>query len=161
MFILQYERMSFDQDLQIVLADVYMAVDGETVVDEPLCIDVGLPALLASCMQNAVPDRWAPAAEWQQAPFMVCGCGDPECRAYCFVVEHVDDQTLRLTEVEQHADGTLRELDAYIVSKKQYREQVLQIAEHFLQFVKKIDYKPYFKETLSIIRQWVDKVRQS
>jgi len=54
---------------QIILADVKLEIENNVWIDEPLCIDVGLPALLLSAIEATAPNRWAPAAEWQKMRF--------------------------------------------------------------------------------------------
>jgi hypothetical protein len=91
MLLLSLKKWSFDADLQIIHADVKLIIEGQILIDEPLCIDVGLPALLLSACEATEPNRWASHLEWQRMPFFVCGCGDAECRGFSFVVKHVDE----------------------------------------------------------------------
>ena len=43
---------SLDKDLQIIQADVLLAVDDNIIIEEQLCIDVGLPAFLHSALHD-------------------------------------------------------------------------------------------------------------
>ncbi|WP_163859430.1 hypothetical protein [Paenibacillus elgii] len=152
-FLLTCSNWSFDADLQIVHADVKLEIDGETLIDEPLCIDVGLPALLLSVHEDVEPFRWAPADEWQRIPFFCCGCGDPECRAFSFIVRHKADRWLELTEVEEREGRSPRELGTYDIDWSDYAKQVREIGETFLRFVEHLDYRPYFKDTVETVKR--------
>jgi hypothetical protein len=144
---------SLDSDLQIVHADVYMEADGETLIDEPLCIDVGLPALLLSAREDIVPDRWAQAECWQRMPFFICGCGDPECRAYSFIVKHRPEEgQVELIEVEEKPLQSPRELARYTVPLDVYAAQVKSVGTEFLRFVEGLDYRPYYKDTVETVK---------
>jgi hypothetical protein len=105
LFSLQCSNLSWDADLQIIHADVLLCVDGEVLIDEPLCIDVGLPALMYSVNEDVEPNRWAAPEEYDRMPFFCCGCGDPECRAYSFRVRHIDVSHLELAELEERDGG--------------------------------------------------------
>jgi hypothetical protein len=159
MFVLNVDRMSFDKDLQIIQADVRVEVDGEVIIDEPLCIDVGLPALLYSCFEPTLPNRWAPAEQWQRIPFFVCGCGDPECRAYSFRTRPLDESTMEWTAVDETETGTFRVHETYRFSLTEYREQVLRVGEAFLSFVEMLDYRPYMQQTVPVVRRLVEQLR--
>lgn len=54
---LRIEKLAFHEPLQIVQAEVKLDIDGVEVINEPLCIDVGLPALLLSACSNTKPNR--------------------------------------------------------------------------------------------------------
>lgn len=151
---------SHDKDLQIIQADVFMAVDDSIIIDEPLCVDVGLPAFLYSVLQDTTPNRFAPAEEWQRMPFFVCGCGDPECRGFSFVVRHLSDEQVELASVEERTNGTYRELETHIVSNMTYSKQVLAIGETYLQFIKDLDYRPYFGDTVKVVEDLVHQIHQ-
>lgn len=161
MFELKAERLSFDAGLQIVQADIRLVIDGETVVDEPLCLDVGLPALLASGLENTSPHRWAPPAEWRKMPFFVCGCGDPECRAYSFRVRHLDAERAEWTLVEESEDGSFREQESYVVDLSECRAQLVELGERFLRFVEPLDYRPYFPDTVPVVRELTERLKRS
>lgn len=161
MFQLQVGRMSFDEGLQIVQADVALAIDGDSVIDEPLCIDVGLPALLLSGLEPTSPYRWAPADEWRRMPFFVCGCGDPECRAYSFRVRHIDDKRAEWTLVDEAEDGTYREQETYAVPLGECRERLIELGETFLDFIGALDYRPYFTETVPVVRELVERLKKA
>lgn len=162
MFELQVEGMSFDSGLQLVQADVRLRLNGETVIDEPLCIDVGLPALLLGALEDVTPYRWAEAAQWERIPFFVCGCGDPECRGYAFTVRHRNEEEAIWAHVDEDPDdGTIREHDAYAVPLRQCREQLLELGERFLAFVAPLDYRPYFADTVPVVKQLVKRLRDA
>jgi hypothetical protein len=152
MFRLQLDDWSFDKDLQLIHADVTLSVADTIIIEEPLCIDVGLPALMASALYDVEPNRWAPAEEWQRMPFFVCGCGDPDCRAFSFVVHHRDGDKLEFTWVEERQNNSYREMESFSIEGSDYRTEVLKLGRQFLQFVKELDYKPYFTETVPIIK---------
>ncbi|WJH32218.1 hypothetical protein N6H14_17430 [Paenibacillus sp. CC-CFT747] len=158
MFKLKADGFSWDRDLQIIHADVVLEVDGETIVDEPLCVDVGLPALLLSALEDTKPNRWADPGEWSRMPFLVCGCGDPECRAYSFRVEHEGAGRIRLMELEESPDGTSRELAFYEVDQAEYREAVRRLAEDYLAFTEGLAYKPLVKDTPAIVRELLERL---
>ncbi|MEF3304410.1 hypothetical protein [Paenibacillus sp. GYB003] len=160
MFDLRVSRMSFDKGLQIIQADVSLAIGGEAIVDEPLCIDVGLPALLLSGLENMSPYRWAPAREWRKMPFFVCGCGDPECRAHSFRVTHTSEDEAEWTLIDEAEDGSFREHETYVVPLGPCREQLIGLGERFLEFVAPLDYRPYFADTVPIVRELVEKLKR-
>ncbi|WP_240041438.1 hypothetical protein [Paenibacillus ginsengarvi] len=161
MFNLRMSGMSFDSGLQIVQADVLLSIDGETVIEEPLCIDVGLPALLLSGLEEMEPYRWAPANEWRRMPFFVCGCGDPECRGYSFRVKHTGGGQSEWTLVEEAEDGTYREHETYRISADECRTQLLELGERFLAFVEPLDYNPYFADTVPVVKELVARLKHS
>ncbi|GAA3409278.1 hypothetical protein ACFFNY_09305 [Paenibacillus hodogayensis] len=156
MFDMQVSRLSFDPDLQIVQADVKLEIDGQSVIEEPLCVDVGLPALLLGGLEDMSPYRWAEAGQWQRMPFFVCGCGDPECRGFSFRVTHVDAEWAEWTLVEEAEDRSNREYETYVVSLDECRRQLIELGERFLQFVEPLDYRPYFADTVPVVRQLVE-----
>ncbi|UJF32319.1 hypothetical protein [Paenibacillus hexagrammi] len=160
MFELITDHWSFDKDLQIIHADVKLSIQQDSVVEEPLCVDVGLPALLFSALHDTDPNRFAPADQWQRMPFFVCGCGDPECRGFSFVVRHKSADQLELTNVEERPDGTYRELDSYLLDAHEYLRQVLQVGEAFLEFIQGLDYRPYFSDTVAVVSDLVGQLQQ-
>src|ERR1700688_2993328 len=115
MLLLSLKKWSFDADLQIIHADVKLIIEDQILIDEPLCIDVGLPALLLSACESTEPNRWASHLAWQQMPFFVCGCGDAECRGFSFVVKHVDETWLQISEVDERIDDHYRIAGEYLV----------------------------------------------
>ncbi|GAB7054652.1 MULTISPECIES: hypothetical protein [unclassified Paenibacillus] len=158
-FHLVYSGWSFDADLQIIQADVRMEIDGEILIEEPLCVDVGLPALLLSMHEDVEPNRWTDAERWHQVPFFVCGCGDPECRAYSFIVRHLPANELELTEVEERQDMPPRKLAGYVVDKAEYVSQVRAIGLEFLRFTKDLDgYRPYYKDTVETVKNLLQRL---
>ncbi|MDD9271260.1 hypothetical protein ACFPES_29920 [Paenibacillus sp. GCM10023248] len=160
MFELSVEGWSLDKDLQIIQADVRMAVDGSILIEEPLCIDVGLPALLYSALHDTEPDRFAPPDEWVKMPFFVCGCGDPECRGFSFVVHHKDRNELELISVEERGDGTHRKFENHLIAVSDYRKQVLRIGETYLAFIQGLDYRPYYADTVKVVEELVEQLHQ-
>ncbi|MEK8129623.1 hypothetical protein WMW72_17080 [Paenibacillus filicis] len=153
-FALSYRNWSFDRDLQIVHADVRLEIDGESVIDEPLCIDVGLPALLLSAQRDVRPDRWAGIEAWDKVPFFICGCGDPECRGFSFIARHRQGEPLLdLQEVEESQDGEPRPLADYQIDRAEYIRQVRDIGETFLAFVEPLDYRPLYADTVPTVRR--------
>lgn len=151
---LRIDGYRHDPELQIVQADVKFTVYADVLVDEPLCIDVGLPSLLNSAINDVNPNRWAPVEQWMMMPFFICGCGDPECRAISFVVHHNGDETLQLQEIEERQGTLYRVLAQYDnISLFQYRIQVMAVAQQFLHFIEEKDYRPLFVDTLPIVRQ--------
>ncbi|WP_246079097.1 hypothetical protein [Paenibacillus piri] len=152
---LQCDGWSWDADLQIIHADVRLEADGELLIDEPLCVDVGLPTLLYSMYRDVEPNRWAPPEEWVRMPFFCCGCGDPECRAYSFRVRHIPGGIIELTELEERPDGQPRELGVYKAAVEPYKSQVIAVARQFLAFVEGLDYRPYFADTVKVVSQLV------
>jgi hypothetical protein len=158
MLLLSFNNWSFDIDLQIIHADVKLDIEGQTLIDEPLCIDVGLPALLLSALEATEPNRWAPAVEWQNMPFFICGCGDAECRGFSFVVKHLNETWLMIREVDERQGDDYRVAGEYEVLVEEYRQQVEEIGSHFLQFVHDLDYRPYLAETVEIIEALLAKL---
>lgn len=152
MFELTYTGWSWDKDLQIIQADVKLKIDGEVLIDEPLCVDVGLPAMLLSTTSDVEPNRWSAPDLWRHIPFFCCGCGDPECRAYSFRVKHMDNGMMELTELEEREQGPAKELGTYCISTASYKAQVIAIARTYLDFVEGLDYRPYFANTIEVIR---------
>jgi hypothetical protein len=152
MLLLTLNRWSFDSELQIIHADVLFSIDGDILINEPLCIDVGLPALILSAQQETKPNRWALPDQWERMPFFICGCGDPECRGFSFAVSHhVDEELLTLIEVEERQNDTYRVVGEYTVPLADYRECVKQIGHQFLQFVRDLDYRPYYQDTVAVV----------
>ena len=158
---LRIDGYRHDPELQIIQADVKFTVCGDVLVDEPLCIDVGLPSLLNSVINDVNPNRWAPVEQWMMMPFFVCGCGDPECRAMSFVVHHNGDGTLQLQEIEERHGTLYRVLAQYDhVPLVQYRIQVMAVAQQFLDFIEGKDYRPLLPDTVPIVRQLLLQLHQ-
>ncbi|TXK84761.1 hypothetical protein FU659_06740 [Paenibacillus sp. N3.4] len=160
MFDVSVTGWSLDKDLQIIQADVHMAVDDSLIIEEPLCVDVGLPAFLYSALHDTEPNRFAPANQWERMPFFVCGCGDPECRGFSFVVRHLADERVELQSVEERTNGTYRELETHIISSREYGKQVLAIGDTYLQYIKGLDYRPYFADTVKVVEELVNQLHQ-
>jgi len=160
MFEIRYDGLSLNAELQIVQADVRVVMEGETLVEEPLCIDVGLPALLRSGFEETSPDRFADAAvAWTRMPFFVCGCGDPDCRAYPFAVRHEGGEVV-WTELEQSPSGT-KALGETRVGIEPYRAALLRLGEAFLAFAEPLDYRPLQPETVRLVREWTERLREA
>ncbi|MFH5181769.1 hypothetical protein ACHHV8_03570 [Paenibacillus sp. TAB 01] len=153
MFLLNCSNWSWDKDLQIIHADVRLEIDGEVLIDEPLCIDVGLPAMLLSISRDTEPNRWAPADEWMSMPFFCCGCGDPECRAYSFRARHREEGYIELTELEEREGAPAREQGIYSIPLQAYKSAVEDVAGHYLKFVEELDYRPYFADSVKVVRE--------
>ncbi|MBD0383489.1 hypothetical protein [Paenibacillus sedimenti] len=160
MFDLSVTGWSLDKDLQIIQADVRLAVEDSVIIEEPLCVDVGLPAFLYSALNDTEPNRFAPADQWERMPFFVCGCGDPECRGFSFTVSHLNDEQLELKLVEERSNGTYRELESHIVRAAEYRGQLLELGQTYLQFVQGLDYRPYFADTVKVVTGLVDQLQE-
>ncbi|WP_409342268.1 hypothetical protein [Paenibacillus sp. MBLB4367] len=158
MLTLSFANLSFDKDLQIIHADVRFEIEGSVLVEEPVCVDVGLPALLLSALEDTEPNRWAPADEWMRMPFFVCGCGDPECRGFSFAAKHTDGGRLDIREVDERQGDEYRTLDHFVVDARAYREQVLKAGRTFLDFVAELDYRPYFADTVAVVRELVKRL---
>lgn len=158
MFELTIKGWSLDKDLQIIQADIHMSVADSLIIEEPLCLDVGLPALLYSAMHDTAPNRFAPADQWEKMPFFVCGCGDPECRGFSFVVRHLEGGQLELSSVEERTNGTYRELETHVIDVSEYRKQVLEIGETYLRFIADLDYRPYFKDTVKVVEELIQQL---
>jgi hypothetical protein len=151
--------MSLDKELQIIQADVMLEIEGTQVIDETLCIDVGLPSLLRSCLHDVTPDRWALEGEWEKVPFFVCGCGDADCKAFSFTIRHMNENQIEITEIEERQDNEPRIYDHWVIPKKEYKGQVLKVAEQFLDFVKPLDYRPLLSDTVDIVNNLVSEIK--
>ncbi|WP_248928087.1 hypothetical protein [Paenibacillus hamazuiensis] len=160
MFILSCTNWSFDHGLQIIHADVKMEADGAVLIEEPLCVDVGLPALLLSGLEDTDSNRWASPEEWRKMPFFCCGCGDPECRAFSFRVRH-DGDFVRLTELEERPDREPRELFEAEIAADEYRREILQAGRQFLRFIEGLDYRPYYGNTVSEVKQLIGRLEEA
>lgn len=160
MFHLSCKNWSFDRDLQIVHADVLLQVDGDTLIDEPVCVDVGLPALLLSALKDTEPNRWAPPEEWRSMPFFCCGCGDPECRSFSFRVRHRGER-ICLVELEERQHGEPREMSEYEIPLEEYRTAMARIGNQFLSFIDGLEYRPYFADTVNQMKRLVFELEES
>jgi hypothetical protein len=149
----------WDRELQLIQADVCLTVGGRTIIEEALCVDVGLPALAFSLNEDVEPDRFAPPEVWRKKPFFVCGCGDPECRAYVFTVRHESGQgTVRLAEVEERGGGLFRVLEEWELPAGEYKAAVKDAVLNVLEYAEGLDgYKPLFSDTLPIVRQELER----
>jgi hypothetical protein len=154
-----YGNYSFDADLQLIHADVKIAWNGNVWVEEPLCVDVGLPALLASLDRDVRPDRFAdPSKDWLLMPFLVCGCGDPECRAFSFEVEHISSGEVKLSLLEERPGRPPRELEQAVVPLADYRAAVLRTASDYLKFVETLPYEPLLRDAEKLVREMAGKL---
>ncbi|MFS1514087.1 hypothetical protein VQL36_16815 [Chengkuizengella sp. SCS-71B] len=155
-----FSHLTLNKELQIVQADVFLEVNDDIIIDEPLCIDVGLPALLLSALEDTSPNRFASATEWEKTPFFVCGCGDPDCRGFSFIVRHRDKKSIQLIEVEEFEGDQPREMDEYFVDLLVYQNIVYEIGLQFIEFIKDLDYSPYFKDTLAVVHDLMKRLEK-
>jgi hypothetical protein len=156
---LEWDKISFHEPLQIVQAEVKLVVDGDEVIQEPLCIDVGLPALLLSGLEDTRPNRWAPPEAWESMPFFVCGCGDPECRVFSFIVRHTDQGTVLLSEVEETGPGETRLLEEYEVPLEVYRNELIRAGDQFMQYMEHRNYHPLYSGTMDTVHQLLQRLK--
>jgi hypothetical protein len=158
MFQLNVSNMSLDSELQIIQADVMLKIEGTQVIDETLCIDAGLPALLRSVLYDMTPNRWDSEGMWEKVPFFVCGCGDADCKAFSFIIHHLDDDQVEIAEIEERQDNEPRIYDRWVIPKREYEGQILKVAEQFLDYVKVLDYRPLLTETVEIVNNLVNEI---
>ncbi|MDF2719944.1 MAG: hypothetical protein K0R28_6869, partial [Paenibacillus sp.] len=111
-------------------------------------------------LTDVTPYRWAEAREWGRMPFFVCGCGDPECRAYSFRVRHVNAEEAEWTLVEEAEDRSFREHESYVISLAECRQQLIGLGERFLAFVEPLDYRPYFADTVPVVQELVERLKR-
>lgn len=155
MLTIEMKGLRWDRELQIIQADVRVDAEGRTWVEESLCIDVGMPAWAASLNADVEPDRLSPPENWQSKPFLVCGCGDPECRAHSFAVRHNQETgTVWIGLVEERGGGTGRVLEELELPRAEYGQAVEQAARDFLRFTEGLDgYSPLYPDTLEVVRR--------
>jgi hypothetical protein len=159
MFLLQVTNWSFHEELQIIQADVLLEIEGQSVVEEPLCVDVGLPALLLSGLQDTEAFRFSPPEDWMKMPFFVCGCGDPECRGFSFQVKHQANDEVLWIEIEESETGSRRNVDDFTLPKPVVQAQLILIGEQFLEFIKDKAYQPYFSNTVAVVEGLLEKLK--
>ncbi|WP_438446423.1 hypothetical protein [Gorillibacterium sp. sgz5001074] len=154
MFKLEMKGFRWERELQIIQADVRLLFGGHPIIDEPLCVDVGMPALAASLYEDATPDRFGTLEEWRTKPFFVCGCGDPECRAYSFTVRHLPEEgCVLLAEVEERGGGRYKVLEEMKVEEGEYRRAVSAAMKAFLSFAEELEgYRPLYGGTVERVR---------
>ncbi|MNG22227.1 hypothetical protein D3C84_1066870 [compost metagenome] len=92
-------------------------------------------------------------------PFFVCGCGDPECRGFSFIVRHLSEEHLELSSVEERTGGSYRELETHVIPSRAYREQIADIGETYLRFIADLDYRPYFQDTVKVVEELVGQLQ--
>jgi hypothetical protein len=145
----------WERELQIIQADVLLEACGTVIIDEALCVDAGMPALAFSLHSDIRPNRWGEPEEWQTKPFFVCGCGDPECRAFSLAVTRDEDSGLvHLSELQEGIDGSIKVLEEFTVPVSEYDAAVRAAAEGFLTFVENLDsYKPLYGQTVQTVRR--------
>jgi hypothetical protein len=160
MFEICLEDLFFDADLQIIQAEIQLTINQQEVFHEILCLDVGLPSMVRSVFHELQPNRWAKIADWHELPFFVCGCGDPECKAYSFAVHHLSTAQIELTELEEQEQGEARILQKWRIPLKEYAREIVKIAEQFLDYTKPLDYHPLFPQTVTVIQTYVSKIKQ-
>ena len=158
MFKIQLEDLQFDAGLQIIQADLLLEIKQEQVINESICLDVGMPSLLRSVFHELMPNRWA-VEQWETLPFFICGCGDPDCKAFSFVVRHPSDEEVELTEIEENEDGSYRTYGVWRVNREDYAREVVRVAEQFLAFVEPLEYKPQFSQTVEVVRAYLKKIK--
>lgn len=155
MLTIEMKGLRWEKELQIIQADVRVAAEGRTWVEESLCIDVGMPAWAASLNGDVEPDRLSPPENWRSKPFLVCGCGDPECRAHSFAVRHHHEAgTVWVGLVEERGGGAYRVLEELELSRSEYGQAVGRVAEAFLRFAEGLEgYRPLYPDTLAVVRR--------
>ena len=158
MFQLNVTNLDFDSDLQIIQGDVSLLIRNDQVINETQCVDIGLPSLIRSTLANVHPNRWS--ERWEEMPFFVCGCGDPECRAHSFIVQHHPEGKMEITEIEEKEDGEYRTYQNWIINKRDYAEEVIRFAEQFLAFVQPLDYVPFFPQSVEKIREMTNDIKR-
>ncbi|MEW9668500.1 hypothetical protein [Ammoniphilus sp. 3BR4] len=158
MFQLTVTNLDFDPDLQIIQGDVCLIINNDQVINETQCVDIGLPSLVRSILADVHPNRWS--QQWEDMPFFVCGCGDPDCKAYSFIVQHLSEDKIEIMEIEERVNGEYRLYQKWIISKAEYAQEVLRFAEQFLSFVKPLDYVPFFPQSVNTIKEFIDVVKR-
>jgi hypothetical protein len=158
-FKIQLDDLQFDGGLQIIQADLLLEIQQEQVVNESICLDVGMPSLLRSVFHELKPNRWA-VDHWETLPFFICGCGDPDCKAFSFMVQHLSGGEVKLTEIEENEDGSYRSYGVWRVDLQDYAREIVRVAEQFLEFVEHLDYRPQFPQTVEVIKTYVKKIKQ-
>lgn len=159
MFELKAAGWSFLAGLELVQADILVRIEGETVIDEPLCVDAGLPSLLASAIRDTQPRRFAEPVEWERTPYFVCGCGDASCRAFVFETKH-EGEFIRWIEWEESEFGHARRMDEFLFAASDYRREVLAYAEEFLGFIREHPYRPDLPGHLERIESLAEQLRK-
>jgi hypothetical protein len=149
MFQLTVTNLEFDPGLQIIQGDIHLLIENQSVINETQCIDIGMPSLLRSTITDVHPNRWS--EQWEEMPFFVCGCGDPDCKAYSFIVRHRPTGEIEFTEIEERQNGPQRIFQKWVINSQEYTEEVIRFAEQFLEFVEPLDYQPFFPQSLERI----------
>lgn len=157
MFKLTVTNLDFDPGLQIIQGDVSLVIDRDQVIDETQCVDIGLPSLLRSIVADVHPNRWS--EKWEDMPFFVCGCGDPECKAYSFIIQHLHEDKIAITEIEESEKSEHRIYQKWVISKREYGEEIIRFAEQFLSFVEPFDYKPFFPQSVERIKEMIHNIK--
>jgi hypothetical protein len=65
------------------------------------------------------------------------------------------------TLLEESQDGTCREQESFVVAAAQCREQLLELGERFLAYTSELDYRPYFPDTLPVVRELVERLKSA
>jgi hypothetical protein len=136
MFELKATGWSYQEDLQLVQADIEVNIEDTIVLDEPFCVQVGMASLLLSAFQDVHPRQFSETYDWREQPFFICGCGDPSCRAALFEVKHHDDGTVEWCELMQSETGGERRGDSYRFGLAEYRTMLVNYAEQYVAFLR-------------------------
>jgi hypothetical protein len=65
------------------------------------------------------------------------------------------------TLVEEAEDGTYREHESYTVSLQACRKRLIELGERFLAFVEPLDYRPYFADTVPVVRELLERLERA
>ncbi|MGO4270214.1 hypothetical protein AB4Z22_10265, partial [Paenibacillus sp. TAF58] len=65
-----------------------------------------------------------------------------------------------LASVEERSNGTYRELETHMIPSLEYRKKVLEVGETYLSFIKDLDYRPYFGDTVKVVEDLVYQIHQ-
>jgi hypothetical protein len=73
-------------------------------------------------------------------------------------VRHVNDTVIELIEVEERQGFSNKVLDSHEVDKEQFRLQIRELGQRYVQFVEGLDYKPYLPHTVEIVKELLQKL---
>jgi hypothetical protein len=145
---MEASNLTFDAGLHLIHADVLLMGDNE-IINEPMCIDVGLPALLHSGISDTLSNRWCDPYHWKEMPFFICGCGDPTCRTFSFSVKHLDETRQK----------PFRVILSSIVKKNVYQDFILQIGYSFLGVIQNKPYHPHVIHTIDLVKKAIVQIK--